>query len=85
MPGPSPICENRGMGHLLVFLLSFALLVLLVAGLAGLKARKTSSGTLPSERPVARDKPSADEATPAASVTASPEQRENARRHTPPA
>ena len=73
------------MGHLLVFLLSFALLTLLVVGLAGLKARKTGSGTLPAPRPVAREKPSADDVTPATSVTATPEQRENARRHTPPA
>jgi hypothetical protein len=85
MPRPRPICEDRRMGHLLVLFLSVGLLILLVVGLAGMKARKTGSGTLPSDKPVAREKPSADEATPAASVTATPAQRENARRHTPPA
>lgn len=73
------------MGHLLVLFLSAGLLILLIAGLAGRKARRTGSGTLPSDRPIARENPSSDEATPAASVTATPEQRESARRHTPPA
>ena len=73
------------MGHLIVLFLSVVLLGVMIVGLASLSGRRMRRGTLPSEHPVARDRPAADEPTPAASITASPAQREAARRHTPPA
>ncbi len=68
------------MGYLLAGMLIIVLLGLLVAALA---RSKPPRGTL-SDKPVVREKPSAEEATPDASATASPQQIEQARRHTPP-
>ena len=68
------------MGYLLVGVMTIVLIVLLVVALSRGKPR----GTLDNQ-PHVRDKPSAEEATPGASSTASPEQAEQARRRTPPA
>ena len=69
------------MGYLIVGLLAIVLIFFLVTALA----RGKPSGNLPHTKPVVRDEPSAEEANPSASVTASPRQKENARGHTPPA
>jgi hypothetical protein len=68
------------MGYLLVGVMAIVLVVLLVVALS----RGKPQGTL-DNKPHVRDKPSAEEATPGASATASPEQAEQARRRTPPA
>ena len=73
------------MGYLVVIVLALALLALLAIGLTGMAPHTPRHGQLPSDRPVQRDKPSADEANPADSVTASSAQKEAARRRTPPA
>ena len=58
------------------------LLCLLVAVM---RRAKPPSGTLPTDKPVVRDMPSSEEATPDASDMASPRQVDNARKRTPPA
>jgi hypothetical protein len=75
------------MGYFFVGAISIVLLAVFIAGLMGSGGgdRKMRRGTLPSSRPVVRDEPSADEPTPAESVTARPQQQEAARHKTPPA
>jgi hypothetical protein len=73
------------MGYLFVAMLSVILLGMFIAAMMGRGSRKIKDGTLPSDRPVSRDQPFADEPTPAASITAPRRQRENAREKTPPA
>jgi len=75
------------MGHFLVIAISVILFGVFITSMMGRGGgdRKMRRGTLPSERPVVREKPSADEPTPADSITAGPRQQENARRKTPPA
>lgn len=73
---------HHRMGYLLVGLLGIVLLVVLVMALS---RGKPPRGTVEHDKPVARTEPSAEEANPAASRTASSAQSEHARRHTPPA
>lgn len=73
------------MGHIIVLLLAAVIVGVLLTALATNGGRRVRRGTLPGGAPVARDQPSADAPTPAASVVADPAQREAARRHTPPA
>lgn len=70
------------MGYLLVGLLIILFLGFLVMALT---KGKPPRGTLHSDKPVVRDKPSAEDVTPGASSTATARQSEHARRHTPPA
>ena len=74
------------MGYFIVGVLTVVFLAVLVSGLAGMNKRKIR-GVLQTEehRPVSREKPAADEPTPAASVVASRGQREEAAKRTPPA
>lgn len=67
------------MGYLLVGLMALVLVGLLVIALS----RSRPRGTL-TNKPTVRDKPSTEEATPDASTTASQQQIDKARRHTPP-
>ena len=74
------------LGYLLALVALIIVVALLLPVLAARRApRPRDGGTLESDHPVARTSPSADEANPSASVTATPSQRETARRHTPPA
>jgi hypothetical protein len=57
----------------------------LLAALAGKGRAKSGRGTLPSDHPVSRSRPSADAPTPGASIIADPSQQEQARRKNPPA
>lgn len=72
------------MGYIIVFILGIIFLAVLITSLVGMGQRRGQNGTLPSDHPVSRTEPAADEANPAASATATPRQRENAERHTPP-
>jgi hypothetical protein len=67
------------MGYLLVGLMALVLVGLLVIALSRARPR----GTL-TNQPAVRDKPSAEEAMPDASTTATPQQIDQARRRTPP-
>lgn len=73
---------------MLGYLLTLAALIIVVAILLPIlsarRAPRPNGGTLASDHPVVRSDPSADEPTPETSVTATPAQRENASRHTPP-
>ena len=72
------------MGYIFaLFLAGIVFAVLFVTFLGG--AKRPSSGQLPQDSANPKGKPSADEPTPAASVTASRKQEEQARKHTPPA
>jgi hypothetical protein len=75
------------MGYFFAAAIFAVLMVLFIVALMGRGGgdKKMGRGTLPSPRPVVREEPSADEPTPAESVTARPQQREAARRKTPPA
>jgi hypothetical protein len=75
------------MGYFFVAVIFAVLLGVLIVGLMGSSGgdKKMRRGTLPSDRPLVRDKPSADEPTPAESVIAGSRQQEEARRKTPPA
>ena len=75
------------LGYLLAILALVLVLALLFPILAARRAPRPHGGTLASDEdhPVARTEPAADEATPAASVTASEAQKEKAGRRTPPA
>ena len=72
------------MGYILAGILMIVILAVFIAA-AARAGKKPPKGTLDSQKPVAATKPAADEATPDASITASNQQAENARRHTPPA
>ncbi len=72
------------MGYLLAFLLIVLVGVLLVPVLARRRAPHPQGGTLASDHPVSRTEPAADEVNPAASVTATQRQQQNAARRTPP-
>lgn len=75
----------HGMGYLIVAVMAVVLLVCLVAAFAGKDRGKKGRGTLPSDHPVSRSRPSADEPTPGASIVAEPSQQEQASRKVPPA
>lgn len=70
------------MGYLLVGLFIILLLGFLVMAVT---RGKPPQGTLPHNKPVSRTEPSAESVNPSASSTASANQSEQARRHTPPA
>ncbi len=72
------------MGYILIGLLMIVLLGVLIAVLAR-SSGKPPRGTVPADKPVVVQKPAADEPTPGASSTASSQQAEQARKHTPPA
>ena len=73
---------------MLGYLLAVVALIIVGAILFPLLSRRRASrpqgGTLESDHPVVRTEPAADEPNPAASVTATPRQQEQARKHTPP-
>jgi hypothetical protein len=73
------------LGYILAGVMLLIVVAILFPLLTARRAPKPQSGTLESDHPVSRSEPSTDEANPAASVTATPRQQENARRHTPPA
>lgn len=70
------------MGYIVIGILILVFLSLLIAVLT---RAKPPSGTVPHKKPVAFEKPAAEEPTPGDSSTASPTQVENARKRTPPA
>lgn len=73
------------MGYLIVGVMALVLVGFLLAAFAGKDRNKAGRGTLPSDHPVSRSRPSADAPTPGASVVAAPSQQEQARKKTPPA
>jgi hypothetical protein len=73
------------MGYLIVAVMAVVLLGFLLAAFSGKDRNKSGGGTLPSDHPVARSRPSADAPTPGASTVAGPAQQEQASRKTPPA
>ncbi len=72
------------LGYILAGVVLLIAAALILPLLAARRAPKPQGGTLESDHPVVRAEPSADEANPAESITATPAQRENARRRTPP-
>lgn len=72
----------RRMGYIVLGVLLLVLLGFVVAALA---RGKPPRGTLSSEKPVSVAEPAAEQPTPGASATASRQQAEKARKHTPPA
>jgi hypothetical protein len=72
------------MGYVVLILITLVLLGFLLAAMAR-SSSKQPRGTLRSDTPVVRDQPSADEPTPGSSAIASSQQKEQARRHVPPA
>ena len=73
------------LGYILAVVALIVVVAILFPILSSRRAPRPRGGTLESDRPVSRAKPAADEANPSASVTATERQKENARRHTPPA
>lgn len=70
------------MGYLILGAFSFLVVILFLAALVRSQAKR---GTLPSDLPPVREKPSADEPTPGDSTTADKTQARKADKHTPPA
>lgn len=73
------------LGYVIAFVALLLFAAILLPALAGRRAPRPQGGTLESDRPVSRTEPASDEANPAASVTATRDQQENAARRTPPA
>jgi hypothetical protein len=69
-------------GYILAVAFGLVFVFLLIVGLTN---GSEGGGPAPGEEPKRREGPAADEPTPARSATASPDQAEAARRHTPPA
>lgn len=73
------------MGYLLAAIIGSIIVCIFLAVVLNGAGRKPPRGTLPSDHPVARETPSADEPTPVRSNTASKQQTNQAQRHTPAA
>jgi hypothetical protein len=72
------------MGYLIFMVIGLLLLVAFIIGTA--RQKRSKSGRISSEgTAILREEPSADEPTPARSVTASPSTAERAQKRTPPA
>lgn len=72
------------MGYILAGVLMLVVLGVVIAALSR-SGKKPPQGTVKSDKPVAVEKPAADEPTPGDSVIASDSQAERASRHTPSA
>lgn len=72
------------LGYILAVLALVLVAAIFFPMLAARRAPKPRGGTLDADHPVSRTEPAADEANPAASVTASDAQKENAAHRTPP-